>query len=243
MAIPAGILDYPDIGRLPNNVTFSLVNNTTVFQSPIGGATQTLEVPGAYWRGTVSYNNLTPDQAGILNAFLVKLRGRSGRFWFGNLTFSEPKANDDRYTTDANLTTVSGNRITLSNNSWPNSLGPTFKAASAGDYIALRYRYNNNTTYTQSLHMLTSDLNVTQLGARSVTATVEPPLRRTFGANFNPSGIPKAYLSLDTSSAIDYENAVSIFRLENDQVSWSMRPPEFQSIQFSVVEAFDNGFQ
>ena len=52
-----------------------------------------------------------------------------------------------------------------------------------------------------------------------------------------------AYWTIDSSASIDYENAVSIFRLENDDINWSVRPPEFQSIQFSVVEAFDNGSQ
>ena len=122
MAIPTGILDYPDIGRLPNNITFSLVNNTTVFQSPIGGTTQTLEVPGAYWRGTVTYSNLTREQAGTLNAFLVQLRGRSGRFWFGNLWHTNTKSVSSVTQNYANIQSITGNRVTVTNSTWPSSI-------------------------------------------------------------------------------------------------------------------------
>ena len=149
MAIPTGILDYPDIGRLPNNITFSLVNNTTVFQSPIGGSTQTLEVPGAYWKGTVTYSNLTREQAGTLNAFLVQLRGRSGRFWFGNLSYTV-RQSVTHPTTIGMLNSQSSVSVYL------RSLNPTngIVIARAGDYIAFRYRYQGS-IQTQSLHMLT----------------------------------------------------------------------------------------
>ena len=234
MAIPSGILDYPDIGRLPNTLTFSLMYNTTVFQSPIGGSTQTLEVPGAYWKGTVTYNNLTVDEAAILNAFLVKCRGRSGRFWFGNLSYDGPRHTNSLVTT-ATLNAVSNNRITLRTTAWPSNLGNQELAARQGDYVAVRYKYNNSDT-TQSLHMLTQDLRI--LNVHTASATVEPPLRRPYSSTFNLNG-GNAYLAINTNAAIGYQNAVSIFRLDSDDINWSTRPPKLQSIQFSVVEAFD----
>ena len=234
MAIPSGILNFPNIGRLPNTLTFSLMYNTTVFQSPIGGSTQTLEVPGAYWKGTVTYNNLTEDEAGLLNAFLVKCRGRSGRFWFGNLSYDGPRQTVS-IATNATLNAVNNNTVTLRTTAWPSNLSNTTRAAKAGDYIALRYKYNNTDT-TQSLHMLTEDLVVRNV--QQASAKVEPPLRRPFSSTFNSNG-GNAYLAVDTNSDIDYQNAVSIFRLDSDDINWATRPPKLQSIQFSIVEAFD----
>ena len=245
MAIPTGILDYPDIGRLPTNVTFTLKSNTTVFQSPIGGATQTLEVPGAYWKGTVIYNNLLPEQARKLNAFLVKLRGRSGRFWFGNLSYDSPSYSNlnSQPAFNANLLTISdGNIIDLQNTSWP-LFFTTTKVARAGDYVALRYKYTS-TDYTQSLHMLTSDLGIIgSVGNKRVRGAIEPPIRRPWSSSVNPTGTATAYIGLDTTANIDYTNAVSIFRLDTDTVDWSIRPRGLQSVQFTVCEAFDNGNQ
>lgn len=60
---------------------FGLRARTQVFESPLSGALQTLELPGALWVATYSLPPMTRAQAAAWQAFLVDLGGRAGRFW------------------------------------------------------------------------------------------------------------------------------------------------------------------
>ena len=68
--------------------TAALVANTAVFESPLSGAVQTLELPGARWALSMSFPALQDPDAGTLMAFLAKLRGRANRFTCHN--FARP---------------------------------------------------------------------------------------------------------------------------------------------------------
>lgn len=73
------VLDFPDIsGR---SETWQLVYNTQTFSSPLNGIVQTKEMPGARWRATVNFVNLSTDKAAKLRSFLAQMRGQSGRCW------------------------------------------------------------------------------------------------------------------------------------------------------------------
>lgn len=73
------VLDFPNVaGRAE---TWELVYNTQTFVSPINGITQTAELPGARWRATVNFVNLTTDRAAKLRSFLAQMRGQAGRCW------------------------------------------------------------------------------------------------------------------------------------------------------------------
>jgi len=60
---------------------FGLRARSQVFESPLSGATQTLELPGALWVATYALPPMTRDAAAAWRAFLVALGGRAGRFW------------------------------------------------------------------------------------------------------------------------------------------------------------------
>lgn len=65
---------------VPSRTAWSLVSNTAVFGDPLKGAVQTLARPGAKWAVSLSFDLLTDDDRGALQAFLVKLRGMENRF-------------------------------------------------------------------------------------------------------------------------------------------------------------------
>ncbi len=59
---------------------FGLRSRSQVFESPLSGAVQTLELPGALWFASFELPPMTRDQAADWQAFLVALGGRAGRF-------------------------------------------------------------------------------------------------------------------------------------------------------------------
>ena len=228
MALPSTIHTLPYIGRAPDNVTFSLMSNTTSFQSPIGGTTQTLEVPGAYWTGSVNYRNLTFEQAKRMKGFLVSLKGQAGRFWMGDMSYRSPSL--------TNTWSIIGvtNRSTVTLRAFPEiaRFTPVFKA---GDYIAFRYAKDTATNLFQSLHMITEDEDYASGNRAIVRFTPNLRVLPTLSV-----GSPVAYTNMNYlgSTGLTNANAVSVFRLETDTVAWNVRPPNFTSLQFSFVEAF-----
>jgi len=82
-------LTYPDI-RYPSELDFYLVGLTQRFESPLTGAVQTSELPGAYWEAILTYRNLTDAQSRELLGFLDKLAGLSGRFYLWNMAQETP---------------------------------------------------------------------------------------------------------------------------------------------------------
>lgn len=89
---PADLLDR----RGPSSINWSLASNTLQHVSPLTGATRTISLPGARWKFTATWNALSPYQSersvavgsacfsdrSIIEAFLAKLNGRAGRFYF-----------------------------------------------------------------------------------------------------------------------------------------------------------------
>ncbi len=59
---------------------FGLRSRSQVFDSPLSGAVQTLELPGALWFASFELPPMTRAQAADWQAFLVALGGRAGRF-------------------------------------------------------------------------------------------------------------------------------------------------------------------
>lgn len=73
------VKDFPDIS--PDSEEWSLRYNTQSYTSDLTGAQQTREQPGARWSVTMRFNNRWDKDARALQAFLVSLRGRAGRFF------------------------------------------------------------------------------------------------------------------------------------------------------------------
>ncbi|HJV73175.1 MAG TPA: hypothetical protein VJ654_03050 [Noviherbaspirillum sp.] len=73
------ILTFPSI--TPAHVAWGLKSNTESFTSPLNGSTQTIERPGARWKATLTMPPLTVSNAVLLDAFLLQLNGKAGRFY------------------------------------------------------------------------------------------------------------------------------------------------------------------
>jgi hypothetical protein len=151
-------LTWPTLTRAaPRVLDWSLVPNTQSFGSPLSGAIQTVEMPGARWKASFMMENLTEADSALLQAFLVKLRGRAGRFTLHNFARAMPRG------TQAGTPLVKGAAQT------GNTLlidGCTVAATLlAGDYF----------TVNGELKMIVAD--ATADGAGEMTLTFEPPLR------------------------------------------------------------------
>ena len=82
------ILTFPEI--IPNRAEFGLTSNTQAFESPLSGAVQTVELPGARWFARLTFDNRSREKAAALEAFLVRLRGQAGRFYLHDHSHPAP---------------------------------------------------------------------------------------------------------------------------------------------------------
>ena len=71
---------FPALSRsAPYSVEFGLKSNTQVFTSPLNGSVQTLELLGARWAETFTWQNLQGADAELIKSLLTKLRGQANR--------------------------------------------------------------------------------------------------------------------------------------------------------------------
>lgn len=152
-------LAFPLLSRVsPDKLDWSLKSNTVTFQSPLTSSVQTVEFPGARWTASFSLEYLTDDDAAILQAFLVRLRGQAGRFYLHNFARPRPRGAG----TEGALVNGSGQSGTnLNTDGWQ----PSTTVLKAGDYVGIN----------GELKMVVSDVVTNSVGAASIT--FEPPLR------------------------------------------------------------------
>ena len=65
----------------PSTFSFGIRFNTQINVSPLSGAVQTIEIPGARWVADMTFTNLDRSETRELVSFLAKLKGSSGRFY------------------------------------------------------------------------------------------------------------------------------------------------------------------
>lgn len=75
----------------PETQDFGIKYLTQVSATSLTNIVQTVELPGARWHGTMSFRDLNPVQSAELKAFLLTLRGSSGRFAYGDLDLTAPQ--------------------------------------------------------------------------------------------------------------------------------------------------------
>ncbi len=151
-------LTWPTLTRTaPRDVEWTLQSNTIAFQSPLSGAVQTVEFPGARWKVSFVLENLLEADAALLRAFGAKLRGRAGRFTLHNFARPTPRG------------TIAGTPLVKGASQTGVSLlidgctvGTTLLA---GDFIGVN----------GELKMVVAD--ATANGSGEMTLTLEPPLR------------------------------------------------------------------
>lgn len=75
-------LNFPPLSRAPSAVNWRLVGNTQDATSPFDGSVQTIAMPGARWKGTLTWASLRESDHRLLSAFVAFLGGRAGRFYY-----------------------------------------------------------------------------------------------------------------------------------------------------------------
>ena len=178
-------LTWPTLSRkLPASFDWQLISNTQAFQSPLSGAVQTVEMPGARWAAQFSFSALDANDAAVWRAFMAQLRGQSGRFTLWNMARPIPRgiATGTPVVSGAGQT---GNTLTTSG--WTPSTAGILRV---GDFIGVN----------GELKMLVAD--AASNGSGLATLTFEPPLRSS-PANAAPivTTRPTAVFKMDDDSA------------------------------------------
>lgn len=151
------ILTFPTI--VPETQDFGIKYNTQVSSSQISGVTQTVEMPGARWAGSISYRDMTLAESADLKGFMLELRGSSGRFYYGDITHTSPFN-----TVTGSPTITSGTRRVIRT-----TLGASSPQFSRGDYIQI------GTGTDRELKMVLESVSV---AGDTYDLTIEPMIRR-----------------------------------------------------------------
>lgn len=196
------ILSWPhDIQ--PNSRTLTLVTNTSRLTSPLSRTTQTQELPGARWTLRASFPSLDERQVKTLRAFIAKLKGSSGLFYF------KATSDDTELVPQPTLeygAIVMGPDVVkfghrtretfqgeeLLSMGWEEAEGEL--VLEAGDYVS----YDDFTGFRR-LHVVTQDVYCEADG--EATIPVEPPVR----------------VQLPTNARLHIDRASGVFRLLDDE--------------------------
>jgi len=184
-------LTWPTLSRsAPPELVWGLRSNTQTFESPLSGAVQTLEMPGARWVVSFSMPSLNSADAATLRAFLVRLRGEAGRFYLHNMAQARPRG----VATGTPLVNGAGQTGTsLATDGWTPSQAGILKA---GDFIGVG----------GELKMVVQDCDSDATGA--ATIVFEPPLRASPADNAAlVTNKPTAIFKLDESRSAWTTNA------------------------------------
>ena len=155
------ILAFPALA--PSSIDFGLMSNTQVFSSPLSKTIQGVELPGARWVATLTFENMAPAQRRLMTAFLVKLRGQSGRFYLWDFSHAAPAGIATGTPVVHGASQVGTSLVTTG---WTvDQTGILL----AGDYF----------TAGSELKMLVDDANSDSAG--DATLVFEPPLRSSPG--------------------------------------------------------------
>ena len=156
---PSYPLTFPTVSGITTQ-RFALTRTVSVSASPFTGQEQVFQHEGEFWTTQITFPPMLKDQAAVVLAFLLQLRGRRGTFKIGD---------QDRKTIQGvatgtirvNGASQTGNQVAL--DGFANSTSNVFKA---GDYIQIG----------SYLYMVTED--VTSNGSGEANVRIEPALRQ-----------------------------------------------------------------
>lgn len=201
------ILTFPTIRR-PSRASYRLRGNTQTHRSPLDGTEQTLEMPGAVWELTVSWESLDTTDTRVLAAFLADLRGASGRFYYS------PAAWSPRRATGGGTPVVNGagqSGAALITDGWT----PSGQVALAGDWLSF-----DDSLGRRRLHMVTA--TAVANGSGQATLAITPPIRRAPADN----------------APVEVVAPSGVFRLPTDDApEMQLRPAMLGSVTLTMVEA------
>ena len=201
------ILTFPTIRR-PSRASYRLRGNTQTHRSPLDGTEQTLEMPGAVWELTVSWESLDATDTRILAAFLADLRGAAGRFYYSPAVWSPRRA------AGGGAPVVNGagqSGAALITDGWT----PSGQVALAGDWLSF-----DDALGRRRLHMATATAAAN--GSGQATIAITPPIRRAPSDN----------------APVEVAAPSGVFRLPTDDApEMQLRPPMLGSVTLTMVEA------
>lgn len=154
------VLTFPTLSlATPPAFEFGLVSNTQKFESPLNRTTQTLELPGARWFASFTYDNLRETDLRVLTAFLTQLRGMGGRFYLWDMSRPKPRG----VATGAPVVNgASQTGSSLATSGWTANVTGILKA---GDYVG----------FNGELRMVVADANSDGTGL--ATLSLDAPMR------------------------------------------------------------------
>jgi hypothetical protein len=202
-------LNFPASVLGPSSVDWRLRSNTQTFRSPLDGSVQTLEMPGAVWAASLSWDALPAAQWRVMQAWLAQLRGAAGRFFYGPPHAAARQATGVIGTPLINGAGQTGVVLAC------DGFGASQAVFLAGDYIAY------NTAAGRSLHLVTA--NATSNGSGQASLQIEPPIR----------------VSPADNAALIHAAPSCVMRLVDDEIGGlSIRPAGIGSLSLEIVEAY-----
>ena len=182
------VLEFPPAlaGRV-KAMDWHLLANTQSFTSPLSRATQSVELPGIIWTATLQMAPMREDRWRAWSAWLARLRGAAGRFYFTPPHAALPAGG----AVAGSPTVVSqSSPVILVTQGWP----PLSTVLRAGDLFSVA-----TSAVTRELKILTQDVETN--GEGHAHLFFEPPLRRP----------------VPTGTAVVTSNPTCVMRLENDE--------------------------
>lgn len=208
--ILSNVFDLPNTTTEMSTIRFGRSENAESFESPISGSIQTAELTGGKWRATFNLVTLTRAEAQKWIAFLVKLRGITGRFFvhdpanisaLGNLTGSNPMVNGAAQTGSSLL--ASG------------FAASTTGVLLTGDAISF------DTATWRERHIVTADVNSDSSGNAII-----------------PLAFPMRENPIQNDLILTTEASCIMRLIDNEQANWDVQKALRFGIQFSAIEVF-----
>lgn len=182
----------------------------SVTESPFTLSQQVVRHAGARWSATINIPPVKRSDAEYWNSFLLRLRGQFGTFLVGDPNAATPRgsASSTPGTPVVNGASQTGSDLNI--DGLPASATGYLKA---GDYIQL------GTGATSRLYKVLEDVNSN--GSGQATLNLWPDLRS----------------SPANDATVVVSGAKGLFRLAQNDASWSISNDGFYAITFSAVEA------
>ena len=198
----------------PASAEWALISNTQQFTSPLSGTTQTLALPGSRWACRLVFAPLLLTNRQAMAAFLAKLGGPAGRFYFGDPAYKIKGPRGGNAGTPL-IAGASQTGASLDTDGWDVSITDILKA---GDYFCY------DTSAGRELLMVTADADSDAGGA--ATLSIAPGIRTSPADN----------------AVITVVNPTCIMRLADDnqaRFAYSAAKDDIAAvINLDIVEAF-----
>lgn len=200
------LLNFPT-DLCPQSIVFGLRRTVARTASPYTYEEQAFQWPGEQWHIEFQLPPvLSRVNANKWKAFFLSLKGSYGQFYMGDPSSKIPLGVATG-TPVVNGLGQTGN--SLATDGWTPS---TANILRAGDYIQI------GTGSSSRLHMVMADVNSNSSG--EALLSIEPALR------YSPND----------GTAITVNNPVGVFRLVDNDFSWSVNPGSVYRMSFQAVE-------